>query len=99
MKKSFKELMQDCPKHDHAYVLYNHRWNRVKEHELRYICLLVARGELPSNIEVKYLNGKRSFINDKGFLDEIHGNIFSLSGELYRQKLRLIRDEVKRKLM
>lgn len=42
---------------------------------------------------------KRSFINDEGFLDEIHGNIFSLSGELYRQRIRSIRDEVKRKLM
>lgn len=94
-----KELLKGCPKHDCAYILHNHRWHKVEEHELRYICLLVARGELPSNIEVKYLNGKRSFINDEGFLDEIHGNIFSLSGELYRQKLRLIRDEVKRKLM
>lgn len=88
MKKSFKELMQDCPKHDHAYVLYKHRWNRVEEHELRYLCLLVAKGEI-SSLKIKYMDGTITHITEKGYLDEITGNIFCLCGKIHREFIQL----------
>lgn len=88
MKKSFKELMKDCPKHDHAYVLYKNRWHKVEEHELRYLCLHVAKGEIPS-FKIKYMDGTIAHITEKGHLDEITGNIFCLCGKIHREFIRL----------
>lgn len=84
-----KELLKDCPKHDCAYVLYKSRWHKVKEHELRYLCLRVAKGEIPSGIKIKYQDGTISYITENGSLNEIRGNIFFLCGSIYREFIKL----------
>lgn len=87
--KKFKELMAQCPKHDCAYVLYDKRWHRITEHELRYICILVARGDLPVGIKVKMSDGKVFQISKNGrfeynpFITE--SNIFRLNSILNRE--------------
>lgn len=84
-----KELLKDCPKHDCAYVLYKNRWHKVEEHELRYLCLRVAKGEIPSGLKIKYIDGTISHIKENGSLDEIRSNIFFLCGRIHREFVRL----------
>ena len=91
--KSFNELMAQCPKHNCAYVLYNKRWHKVLEHELRYICVLVARGDLPVGIKVKMSDNKIFQISKNGRFESTivttESNIFRLNSILNREINRI----------
>lgn len=87
--KSFNELMAQCPKHDCAYVLYNKRWHRIEEHELRYICVLVANGDLPEDTMIKFSDGSIHNVGKNGRFPNIsipvQSNIFLLDSLLLRE--------------
>ena len=85
--------MAYCPKHDCAYVLYNKRWRKVLEHELRYICILVATGYLPVGIKVKTSDDKIFQISKNGRFESsvftTESNIFRLNAILNRELNRI----------
>lgn len=92
MKHSVKELLKDCPKHACAYVKYkNSSWTRVEEHELRYLELQVAKGELnPEDILIRESTGHYNKIESDGYLKyPLTSNIFTCSSELHREKIRI----------
>lgn len=88
--KTFNEIMESCPKHDSAYVLYNGRWHKVEEHQLRYLCVLVASGKLSKDTLIKYSDGTITSFRDNGRLYSIGDtNIFMLNSVLNRELNRI----------
>ena len=89
--KTFNELMESCPKHDSAYVLYNGRWHKVEEHQLRYLCVLVASGKLSKDTLIKYSDGTITSFRSTGRLYEVgrNTNIFRLNSVLNRELNRI----------
>ena len=81
--KTIEQVLQECPKHDCAYVLYNGRWHRIEEHELRAIQVAVCCGSVePPRIKLnngeqwewsKELPGRSE--------NKLHSNILRLNGE------------------
>lgn len=94
--KRIEEVLRECPKHDCAYVLINHRWRRVEEHELRYIGACIAKGELdPEGIKVKHSDGQLNSFDSKGRLEEFieESNIYRLNSQLSIIVLKREREE------
>lgn len=83
--KNIEQILHKCPKHDCAYVLYNSRWHRIEEHELRWIELAVIRGEiLPPKVK---LNGIIAEFGENGRLMKSphlynESNIYELNSKI-----------------
>lgn len=96
MKHSVKQLLREkgCPKHDYVFVKYkNSQWTRIEEHELRFLCLLVVRGEVnKEDILIREINGRYLSIEEDGQLsDRLYSNIYSLTFEIHREKSKINR--------
>lgn len=91
--KSVEEILHGCPKHDCAYVLYNGRWHRIEEHELRWLELAVMKGECePPKLK---LNGINAEFDADGALELpphcLESNIYCLNGNIHMEKIKILR--------
>ena len=89
--KTTEQILRECPKHDCAYVLYNSRWHRIEEHQLRRIELAVIRGEIePPQIK---LNGVIAKFGENGSIEKsphlYNGcNIYELNSRISLERFK-----------
>lgn len=89
--KTIDQVLRECPKHDCAYVLYNSRWHKVEEHELRWIALSVLKGEIDAP-KLK-LNGEIVEFDEEARIGYNGCNIYILNGLIHMETLRLRRKD------
>ena len=90
--KTVEQVLRECPKHDCAYVLYNGRWHRIEEHELRAIQVAVCCGSI-NPPRVKLSNGENWVWSEElpgRSAHKLQSNILRANGEqamwLYRME-------------
>ena len=86
MKRGIKDYLDECPKHDCAYILINSRWHKVEEHQVRWIQRGVALGEIDyTQVRIKDSLGKELKIMENGLFENLtDSNIFRQNGEYHR---------------
>ena len=91
--KTIEQVLRECPKHDCAYVLYNGRWHRIEEHEVRAIQAAIAEGDLDNkDVRIKFGGKEQRWSKDSPwrFDNPYHGsNIFDCSTKLTIRMLRV----------
>jgi len=94
--KTIEEVLQECPKHDCAYVLYGGRWHRIEEHEVKALQASIAEGELDNkDVRIKFGGRERSWRDETPWrFDDTDGtNIFDCIPRIW---IRVLRAEHKR---
>lgn len=95
--KTIEQVLRECPRHDCAYVLYNGRWHRIEEHEVRAIQAAIAEGDLDNkDVRIKLANGyEPKWDEEKPWrLENIsfETNLFTLCGRLHMKTLAVERE-------
>lgn len=91
--KTIAQVLSECPKHDCAYVLYNGRWHRIEEHEVRAIQAAIAEGDLDNkDVRIKFGGKEQIWSEDRPwrFDNPYHGsNIFDCCPKLTMRMLKV----------
>ena len=95
MKRGIKDYLDECPKHDCAYILINSRWHKIEEHQVRWIQRGVALGEIDyTQVMRKDSLGKELKIMENGlFENKTKSNIFRQDGEYHFVILKQAREK------
>ena len=94
--KTIEQVLSECEKHDCAYVLYNGRWHRIEEHEVKAIQAAIAEGDLDNkDVRIKFGGEERAWSKETPWrFDDLYGsNIFDC---VPRQWIRVLRVENER---
>lgn len=85
MKRGIKDYLDECSKHDCAYILINSRWHKIEEHQVRWIQRGVALGEIDyTQVRIKDSLGKELKIMENGLFENYtDSNIFRQNGEYH----------------